>query len=64
MATPQYFVSKISFRAISMIEMVILDQCKPISLYLKKKKKLKNPKFVNCMFIIYKKGNKIVYNPF
>ena len=33
--------------------MVILNQSKPIWLYLKKKKK-KNPEFVN-MFIIYKK---------
>ena len=30
-----YFVCKSSFRVISMIKMVILDQSKPISLYLK-----------------------------
>ena len=33
-----YFVCKCSFREISMIKMVILDQSKPISLYLKIKK--------------------------
>ena len=33
-----YFLYKSSFRVISMIKMVILDQSKPISLYLKKKK--------------------------
>ena len=37
--------------------MIIWDQSKPISLYLKIKK-LKNSKFVNCTFIIHKKGNK------
>ena len=37
--------------------MVILDQSKPISLYLKIKK-FKNPKFVNNTFIINKNGNK------
>ena len=42
-----------------MIKMVILDQRKPISLYLKiKNGKLKNPKFINCTFIIHKNGNK------
>ena len=30
-----YFLCKSSFRVISMIKMVILDQSKPISLYLK-----------------------------
>ena len=34
----QYFVCKCSFREISMITMVILDQSKPLSLYLKIKK--------------------------
>ena len=34
----QYFVSKCSFREISMIKIVIFDQSKPISLYLKIKK--------------------------
>ena len=38
-----------------MIKIVILDQSKPISLYLKIKK---NPKYVNCTFIIHKNGNK------
>ena len=33
-----YFVCKSSFIVISMIKMVILDQSKPISLYLKMKK--------------------------
>ena len=31
----QYFVGKCSFREISIIKMLILDQSKPISLYLK-----------------------------
>ena len=38
--------------------MVILDQSKPISLYLKiKNRKFKNLKFVNCTFIIHENGN-------
>ena len=42
-----------------MIKMVILDQSKPISLYLKTKNlKFKYPKFVNFTFIIHKNGNK------
>ena len=42
-----------------MIKMVIWDQNKPISLYLKiKKSKIQNPKFINCTFIIHKNGNK------
>ena len=45
-----------------MIKMVILEQSKPISLYLKIKK-LKNPNFVNCMFIIHKNGNKTSIQP-
>ena len=54
-----YFLCKSSFRVISMIKMLILDQSKTISLYLKiKNKKVKNPKFVNCAFIINKNGNK------
>ena len=40
-----------------MIKIVIWDQSKPISLYLKIKKN-KNQKFVNCTFIIHKNGNK------
>ena len=39
--------------------MVILEQSKPISLYLK----IKNKKFVNCTFIIYKNGNKASIQP-
>ena len=39
-----YFLCKSSFRVISMIKMVIWDQSKPISLYLKMKK-LKIKKF-------------------
>ena len=44
--------------------MVILYQRNPISLYLKiKKSKFKNPKLVNCMFIIHKNGNKTSIHP-
>ena len=50
-----YFVCKSSFRVISMIKIVILDQSKPILLMLKKQ--IKNTKFVNCTFIIHKNGN-------
>ena len=51
----QYFVCKSSFRVISMINIVILDQSKPISLYLKIKNwKCKNAKSVNFTFIIHK----------
>ena len=46
-----YFEGKNIFRVISMIKMVILNQGKPKSLYLKIKK-IKNLKFVK--FIIYK----------
>ena len=42
--------------------MVILNQSKPISLYLKIKK-FKNPKYVNCAFIIQKNGNKTSIQP-
>ena len=42
--------------------MVIFDQSKPISLYLKIKK-LNNPKFINCTFIIQKNGNKTSIQP-
>ena len=45
-----------------MTKIVILDQSKPISLYLKIKK-FKNPKFINCTFIIRKKGNKTSIHP-
>ena len=51
-----YFVCKCSFREISMIKIVILDQSKPISQILKIiKKKFKDPKFLNSTFIIHKK---------
>ena len=47
-----------------MIKMVILDQSKPISLYLKiKNKKFKNQNFVNCTFIIDKNRNKTSIQP-
>ena len=58
----QYFVCKCSFRVISMIKIVIWDQSKPISLYLKIKK-FKNLKFVNCTFIIHKNGSKTSIQP-
>ena len=46
-----------------MIKIVILDQSKPISLYLK----IKNSKiffFINFKFIIHKNGNKTSIQPF
>ena len=47
-----------------MLKMVILDQSKPISLYLKiKNRKFKNQKFVNCTFIIHKNGNNTSIQP-
>ena len=59
-----YFVCKCSFREISMIKMVILDQSKPISLILKfKKLKIQKLKFVNCTFIININGNKSSIQP-
>ena len=58
-----YFVCKSSFRVISMTKMVILDQSKPISLYLKIKK-FKNQKFVNCTFVIHKNRNNSSILPF
>ena len=57
-----YFVCKCSFREISMIKMVILDQNKQISLILKIEKS-KNSKFVNYTFIIHKNGNKTSIQP-
>ena len=45
-----------------MIKIVILDESKPISVYLKIQK-LKTPKFVNCMFIIHKNCNKTSIQP-
>ena len=59
-----YFVCKSSFRVISITKMVIWDQSKPISLYLKiKNLKFKNPKFANCTFIIHKNWNKTSIQP-
>ena len=60
-----YFVCKCSFREILMIKIVILDQSKLISLILKIKKiqKFKNPKFINCTFIIRNNGNKTSIQP-
>ena len=50
-----YFVCKSSFRVISMIKIVSLEESKPISLILKNKNpKFKNPIFVNWTFIIHK----------
>ena len=46
-----YFVCKCSFREISIIKIIILDQSKPISLILKKEKS-KIQKIINCTFII------------
>ena len=45
-----------------MTKIVILDQSKPMSLYLKIKK-FKNQKFVNCTFIIHKNRKKISVQP-
>ena len=58
-----YFVCKSSFRVVSMIKIIILDQSKPILLQLNKIKKSKNPKFVNCTFIIHKNGNNTSIQP-
>ena len=47
-----------------MIKMVIMDQSKKISLILKiKNRKFKNPKSVNCSFIIRKNENKTSIQP-
>ena len=48
-----YFVCKSSFRVITMLKIVILDQSKQISLILKNK----NSKIVNYTFIIHKNVN-------
>ena len=45
-----------------MTKMVVLDQSKPILLYLKIKK-FKKRKLVNCTFIIHEKGNKTSIQP-
>ena len=44
-----------------MIKILILDQSKPISLF--ENEKFKNPKFLNCMFIIHKNRNKTRVQP-
>ena len=46
-----YFVCKSSFRVISMIKMVIVDQSKPISLYLKIKSKIQKSEI--CKLYVY-----------
>ena len=59
-----YFVCKCSFRKISTIKTVILDQSKLIWLILKYQKKIfKNPKFPNWKFIIRKNWNKTRIQP-
>ena len=60
-----YFVCKCIFREISMMKMVILNKNKQIWIILKNKniKKFKNPKFVNCKFIIHKNKNKTSIQP-
>ena len=55
-----YFLYKGNFRVISMIKIVILDQSKPILLYLK----IKNPKFLNIHLLFTKTEITQVYNPF
>ena len=57
-----YVVCKSSFRVISMTKMVMLDQSKPISLYLKKKLKIEKSKIVHLLSI--KTEITQVYNPF
>ena len=56
------FVCKSIFGVISMTKMVILDQSKPISLYLKKKLKIEKSKIVHLLSI--KTEITQVYNPF
>ena len=61
-----YFVCKYSFREISMIKIVILDQSKPISLILKIEKiKIKKSKIckLNVYYIIHTNGNKTSIQP-
>ena len=60
-----YFVSKSSFRVISMIKIVILDQSKPISLIFEKKiiiQKIQNLDIVRLLFA--KTKIRQVYNPY
>ena len=58
-----YFVCKYSFREISVIKMVILDQSKPISLYLKIKNS-KTEKLWIASLLFIKTEIRQVYNPF
>ena len=48
-----YFVCKCSFREISMIKMVILDQSKPISLILKIKKSKIQKSEIRKLYVYY-----------
>ena len=48
-----YFVCKSSFRVISMTKMVILDQSKPISLYLKIKKSKIQKSEIRKLYVYY-----------
>ena len=56
-----YFVCKSSFRVISMIKMVILDQSKPIALIFEKKKN--NNNIVHSPLLFIKPEIRQVYNP-
>ena len=59
-----YFVCKCSFRVISMIKIVILDQSKPISLYFKiKKLKIQKYEIRKLYVIIHKNGNNTSIQP-
>ena len=59
-----YFVCKFSFRVISIINILTLDQNKPIWLILKiQNRKFKNPEFVYFTFIFIKNGNKTSIQP-
>ena len=49
-----YFVCKSSFRVISMIKIVILNQSKPIYLIFEENQNFQNLKFVHSTFIIQK----------
>ena len=48
-----YFVCRSSFRVISMIKMVIYDQSKPISLYLKIKKLKNKTSQIRKLYVYY-----------
>ena len=60
-----YFVCKSSFRAISMIKMVIWDQSKPILLIFEKKEsKIKKKKLYIARLLFIKMEIRKIYNPF